>query len=168
MVDAKSPKGYTEIPISRFLWYMLEKDEKITNDRLMRFQVNDKKEWQSIPMAPHEVILARDHITTGDTVIIQHLNEFRIGQVFKFQKIVPAASKKREKRFRFTTLFFNENSDVAFFLWPIAKVLPQSLTIEVGRGEYFKKANYIGTINPAYVDLKNLLLHYYCRNRFNF
>ena len=129
--------------------------ERVSNDRIIRFQTSSPQEWKSIAMNKDDVIISRDSITIGDIIPIldSESEAFLVGQITSFKRQTPSRTK-REKRFGFDTLFIHENRDVDFFLFPIAKIVSKTrLQFLDGRGKFYSSLTYINTINPNYIDM---------------
>lgn len=128
--------------------------ERVSNDRIIRFQTSSPQEWMPIAMNKDDVIISRDSITIGDiiTILDNESSNFLVGQVTSFRR--QSARTKRDQRFGFDTLFIHENRNVDFFLFPIAKIVSKTrLQFLDVRGKFYSSLTYINTINPNYIDM---------------
>jgi hypothetical protein len=154
MISKTDPTKTDEIKISTFLWMLHEGPEKLTNDRVSRFQANKEfEEWTPASMLEHEIILAKESITLGDIVTVIDIEKkmFLVGTVIKFKK--SGTVRKKDRVFKFSSLFLSENSNVEFMIFPVYRIIRQNVLLpQTGRSKFYKTSAYINTINSAYID----------------
>lgn len=97
---------------------MIQEDcEKISNDRLLRFQTNTRQEWRPVPLGDNPM-LERKSVTIGEIILANSssVDQTLLGVVLRF-RVKPSEAKKNEK-FLFSSIKFEENKNIEFLLNP--------------------------------------------------
>lgn len=154
MVDLSTPTGVRDVKISTFLWSLQEGPESLSNDRNARFKENSNfQEWIPSPFPEDFTALKRQEVTLGDVVVVtDETKNVLVGTVAKFRK--KASGKKSERLFKHSTLYFIENPEVEFLLFPICKFESKTSLVPVIRGSlaYFGHLNYECSVNPTLIN----------------
>jgi hypothetical protein len=157
-------QAYQEFPISRFVWLIQSDIEKISADRLYRFQTKKFNEFRPTPLG-NELVLSRDYISIGEIILANtpQCAQTMIGVVLKFRKNPPPDEKNPnkkpseiEKKFVYSTFKFKENKYVEFLLYPCFFLSEDGLVLNEGWNSYLKSDSYVYTVNEICVNFANL------------
>jgi hypothetical protein len=154
-----SDGNYEEFPVTRLLWMIQEDVEKISNDRLLRFQSKSFSEYRPTPLG-NEIRAERTSITIGEIVIANSPKSHQslLGIVIKFRKKLTSQKQSaQERKFVYTSLIFGTNKNVEFLLHPCYSIVDDfSLVRNEDWDYYLDESNYVATVNENYVNFEDL------------
>lgn len=139
------------------LTYILQSDiERISADRLERFKSRQNEELTPAFLDDTTVMHTRDFIITGEHIAVKNSGGLFFGQLIKLRKFDPKF--KKNPAFKYWSYYFDLNEKVEYLLSPLYQILDQGWFIETPSKKWFRKEDYLTTLNSRHIDFDYCLL----------